>query len=123
MSENLDLNAKQPSTLVFTMNFYHREGTGGGGILMGSLISVYQSVKTLVTRLHRWFDDSLRHYVFFSASMDSLVSDIFSGARDIQNETPKSLPLPSFTLSHTGSGRYVTTRGGGYNVHALIFSL
>ena len=110
--------------LVFTMNFHHREGTGGGGLLMGSLISVYQSVKTLVTRLHHWFDDLLRRYIFFSASMDGLVSDIFSGARDIQNETPKvtasAILKPNYGV--LTSNTLVKLQNANFEIKATVLS-
>ena len=51
--------------LVFTMNFHYQEGAAGEGLLMGSLVSVYHAVKSLIVKLKSWFDDSLRRYVFF----------------------------------------------------------
>ena len=65
--------------LVFTMHFDANPGTSEPVPVMGSLVSVYEALKELVEELSAWFDDSLRRYVSFSASMDGMTSQICTG--------------------------------------------
>ena len=71
----------QTEDLVFTLNFYPESQEDAEKILlMGSLIHVNEAVISLVDKLKNYFDDSKRRFCFFSAHIDGMSSDLYSGA-------------------------------------------
>ena len=74
--------------LVFTLNFHPESQNAAEKILiMSSLVFVNEAVISLVDKLKNYFDDSKRRFCFFSAHIESMTSDLFSGARNIHEES------------------------------------
>ena len=75
--------------LLFVIQF--RESDLGPLPVIAVLVSVYHAVITLIRRLRHYFSDEQRRLAFFSASVDSMVSKLYSGARDLFRESEQSL--------------------------------
>ena len=76
----------QTEDLVFTLNFHPgNEKDAEKAPIMNSLIYVDSAVKHLVESLKNYFDNSKKRLCFFSAHIDGMVSDVFSGARNIHD--------------------------------------
>ena len=72
---------------MFSINFHPGNEKDGEDLLfMNSLVYVDSAVKSLVESLKIYFDDSQKRLCFFSAHIDGMVSDVYSGARNIHEE-------------------------------------
>ena len=59
--------------------------------LLDCIIFIHQSLKEMIRRLKEEFDDGMKRYCFFSCSVDQMTSSIYSGMRDLHDETEDDL--------------------------------
>ena len=81
--------AFQSEDLVFTMNF-HEIRTGQNMPIISALIPVYVAVKDLIAKLKRWFNDDKKRFIFMSAYIDGMASDVYSGGIDLGKTSNKA---------------------------------
>ena len=93
--------------LLFTLTF--SESDMGALPIVNVLMGVHQSVLVLVRKLKAYFNDKQRRLCFFSADMadmNQMTSPIFSGGRDLWNESERKIvssiltPLLAFLCSN-----------------------
>ena len=111
--------------LVFTLNFHPESQNAAEKILiMSSLVFVNEAVINLVDKLKDYFDDSKRRFSFFSAHIESMTSDLFSGARNIHEESSEILaasilePIYGYLSSNT----LIDLKKNRFEIRATVLS-
>ena len=112
--------------LVFSINFHPRNEKDGEDLLiMNSLVYVDSAVKSLVESLKIYFDDSQKRLCFFSAHIDGMVSDVFSGSRNIHEEetdiSAASILEPLY--GYLTSNSLASLKNANFEIRATILSL
>ena len=112
--------------LVFTLNFRPGSEDDADRLpIMNSLIYVDSAVKHLVESLKNYFDDSQKRLCFFSAHIDGMVSDVFSGSRNIHEEetdiSAASILEPLY--GYLTSNSLASLRTANFEIRATILSL
>ena len=101
--------------LLFTLTF--SESDMGALPIVNVLMGVHQSVLVLVQKLKAYFNDKQRRLCFFSADMadmNQMTSPIFSGGRDLWNESERKIVSSILTplLAFLCSNREIDLRAG-----------
>ena len=115
----------QTEDLVFTLNFYPESQEDAEKILlMACLIYVNEAVISLVDKLKNYFDDSKRRFCFFSAHIDGMTSDLYSGARNIHEESSEisaaSILEPIY--GYLSSNTLVNLKKANFEIRATVLS-
>ena len=69
--------------LLFVVTF--SQSDAGNLPVLECLLGVHSSIISLIEKLKNFFDDKQRRLCFFSASVDQMVSPMFSGGQDLHN--------------------------------------
>ena len=70
--------------LLFVVSF--SESDAGELPVLNCLIVVYESILALIRKLKNYFNDKKRRLCFFSASLNSMTSTVFSGGQNLHNQ-------------------------------------
>ena len=91
---------------------------------MSSLVFVNEAVISLVDKLKNYFDDSKRRFCFFSAHIESMTSDLFSGARNIHEESSEisaaSILEPIY--GYLSSNTLIDLKKNRFEIRATVLS-
>ena len=111
--------------LVFTLNFHPESQNDAEKILiMSSLVFVNEAVISLVDKLKNYFDDSKRRFCFFFAHIELMTSDLFSGARNIHEESSEisaaSILEPIY--GYLSSNTLIDLKKNRFEIRATVLS-
>ena len=76
--------------LVFVVEF-KRGGQGGNLPLLSVMRTVDKVLIQVIQKLKDYFDETQKRYCFFSCSVDSMTSSIYSGMRNLYDESEEDL--------------------------------
>ena len=108
--------------LLFVIKF--EESDAGELPILNVLMGIHSTILTLIRKLKNYFNDKKRRLCFFSATMDEMTSPMFSGGRDLWNESQKEIcnsilkPLFAYLCSNAE-----ISLSSGLELKACILSL